>query len=176
MRRKSKESVFLNTYAWKTVLRDAYQRQNVEACGALLGSRDAEGNWHIEEAYPLRNTHNSPVYFEFDPSELLMIDLEQPGRMVGVYHSHPTAAAVASKTDRQNMQRVNIEQQIPWVWLIVGGPFIGAPPAITEATVDGAETRAFIADVGVVAYYHYRERGLQKIAIQSVQKEDTERP
>jgi proteasome lid subunit RPN8/RPN11 len=157
MNPKSRASLLLSTSSWKTILLDAYGRQKIEACGALLGRMDEEGNWYVEEVYPLRNTYASPVYFEFDPAELLTIDLEQPGRMIGVYHSHPTGPAIASSTDRENMRRVNVEQQIPWVWLIVSGPFSTIPVSDSE--------EATISVGGVVAYYHYQKTGLQKIAI-----------
>ena len=148
----SQNQVELSTEAWKTLLLDAYGRQGIEACGALLGKIDDEGNWLIEEAYPLRNTYGSAVYFEFAPEDLLTLDLEQHGRMIGVYHSHPSGPAIASSTDRQNMQRVNVEQQIPWVWLIVSGPFHSGPESSITAN-------------GLIAYYHAQETGLQQIAI-----------
>lgn len=159
MRKKSKGSLLLSTGAWKTILLDAYRRQEIEACGALLGQTDEGGNWRVEEAYPLRNIAASPVYFEFDPTELLTIDLEQPGRMLGVYHSHPQGPTMASSTDRKNMQRVNVEQQIPWVWLIVSGPFRSVPVA-------GIQAKTTISLTGAVAYHHYEKTGLQQIAIQ----------
>jgi len=167
MRRKREAKVLLSTTAWKTILLDAYGRREIEACGALLGWMDHAGNWYVEEAFPLRNTAVSPVYFEFDPAELLTIDLEQPGRMVGVYHSHPAGPTMASSTDRQNMKRVNVEQCIPWVWLIVSGPF-----ATSLASADGKKGETTIAARGVIAYHHYQDTGLQQIAVQQRERED----
>lgn len=170
MKQKHEARVLLSTTAWKTILLDACERQEIEACGALLGSMDQEGNWRVEEAMPLRNIYASPVYFEFDPAELLAIDLEQPGRMIGVYHSHPAGPAMASSTDRQNMLRVNVEQQIPWVWLIICGPFTGISSG--EATKAGEKhDEAKITARGVIAYHHYHDTGLQHIPIQRI--EDT---
>lgn len=162
MHKKSKWRILLSQQAWKTILLDAYQRQEIEACGALLGRIDGEGNWHVEEVRPLHNIFASPVYFEFEPAELLTIEMEQPGRMVGVYHSHPTGPAVASFIDQQNMQRVNSEQHIPWVWLIVSGPFT----TTNQATISAR---------GVIAYYHDQDRGLQQIVIQQSESEGAER-
>lgn len=161
MGKTSKASMLLSTYAWHTILLDAQQRQQIEACGALLGRIDEDGNWHVEEARPLHNSASSPVYFEFEPEELLTIELEQPERMIGVYHSHPMGPTRASTTDQHNMQRVNGEQHIPWVWLIVSGPFTNQ---ITSKNVVGEG--ATIAARGAVAYHYYRDKGLQKIAIQ----------
>lgn len=167
MRKKHTAKVLLSIAAWKTILLDAYERRGIEACGALLGSTDHEGNWYVEEAMPLRNTYASPVYFEFDPAELLTIDLEQPGRMVGVYHSHPAGPAMASSTDRQNMRRVNSEQHIPWVWLIVSGPFSSTS---TDETTGGEQVENISAR-SIIAYHHYQDTGLQQIAIQHSQEE-----
>lgn len=165
----------LSAAAWKTILLDAHKHQGIEACGALLGRMDQEGNWHVEEVFPLRNIFASPVYFEFDPAELLTIDLEQPGRMIGVYHSHPAGPALASSTDRQNMRRVNLEQHIPWVWLIVSGPFsqISSAGTADHAHEKNEET---ISARGLIAYHHYQETGLQKIAIEQSRAEDNRPP
>lgn len=169
MHKKSKASMLLSTYAWEQILVDAHQRQQIEACGALLGKIDEAGNWHVEEARPLHNIAASAVYFEFEPEELLTIELEQPGRMIGVYHSHPTGPIGASFTDQQNMQRVNGEQHIPWVWLIVSGPFT------SQVTPHGlAGERTTISARGAIAYHFYQERGLQQIAIQQSKKEASE--
>lgn len=162
----SKARLVLSTGAWKTILLDAYKRQNIEACGALLGSMDEKGNWRVEEAYPLRNIYASNVYFEFDPTDLLRIDLEQPGRMVGVYHSHPAGPAQASSTDRKNMRRVNLEQGIPWAWLIVSGPFSN------KSTEAESQSEARISLGGVIAYHHYQDLGLQQITIQRSEQEN----
>lgn len=167
MRKTSKASMLLSTNAWKTILLDAHERRQIEACGALLGRIDAEGNWHVEEVCPLRNIFASPIYFEFDPAELLTIDLEQPGRMIGVYHSHPAGPAFASSTDRQNMRRVNAEQHIPWVWLIVSGPF-------TSTGLAEDESKATISAGGMIAYHHYLDAGLQQIAIQRSERDGDE--
>ncbi|HEY3993374.1 MAG TPA: M67 family metallopeptidase [Ktedonobacteraceae bacterium] len=171
MRHEQSAKVTLSATAWKTILLDAHGRQQIEACGALLGTIDHAGNWQVEEAYPLLNIAASPVYFEFDPAELLTIDLQQPGRMVGVYHSHPTGPAVASSTDRQNMQRVNLEQRIPWVWLIVSGPFDHAR-AKSAARSEEGKPEKIISARGLIAYHHYQDTGLQKIAIEKLGNED----
>ncbi len=138
-----------------TLYEDVCQRANVEACGLLLGEIDEQGNWHIAQALPLRNIYDSPAYFEFAPEDLLAVELEHPGQVVGVYHSHPTGYPLASATDRENMQRVNVEQQIPWVWLIIKGPF--------HETFQQGETRNLTSSI--IAYHHYEQFGLQEIPI-----------
>jgi len=158
MGKQEKVEVTISAAARKTLLLDVYKRHRIEACGLLLGSIDDVGNWHAEEVYPLRNIFDSPVYFEFAPEELLAVELEHAGEIVGVYHSHPTGFSVASATDRENMQRVNVEEQIPWVWLIVRGPF---DMLWQEQRVPSA----------VIAYHHYEQWGLQEIPVQFVQRQ-----
>lgn len=139
----------------KALLQDIYQRAAIEACGLLTGTIDEQGNWHIEQAHPLRNTFQSAVYFEFAPEDLLAFELEHPGAVVGVYHSHPTGFPKASDTDRKNMKRVNLEQDIPWVWLIISGPF-----RASNCHSDN------LADHSLIAYHHYAHEGLRQITVQ----------
>ena len=141
--------VSITSNAHDHLLKDVYQRRHMEACGVLIGERAVEGHWHVVQVQPLNNITASPTYFEFAPEELLEVELAYPDRIIGVYHSHPTGYARASKTDQQNMQRVNLEQGIPWVWLIVCGPF----------TPEEAEKNT------ILAYYHDERAGLQQVNI-----------
>ncbi len=152
MRKHASAQVTISLDARNTLFNDVCQRPHIEACGILLGHIDSCGNWNIEQAYPLRNIFNSAVYFEFAPEDLLAVELDQPGKIVGVYHSHPTGFAVASSTDHENMRRVNVEQQIPWVWLIICGPF--------DETFEPGQKSSMIA------YHYYEELELQEIAIE----------
>jgi proteasome lid subunit RPN8/RPN11 len=127
----------------------------------LLGSIDEAGNWQVEEVYPLRNTYDSPVYFEFAPEDLLQVDLLYPGRIIGAYHSHPDGFARASSTDRKNMKRLNIDQRIPWVWLIISGPFERSPSFIQEEQ----DLLSAVPASSFKAYHHYADKGLQSIEI-----------
>ncbi len=152
MRKHANAQVTVSLDARNTLFNDVCQRPHIEACGILLGHIDSCGNWNIEQAYPLRNIFNSAVYFEFAPEDLLAVELDHPGQIVGVYHSHPTGFAVASSTDHENMRRVNVEQQIPWVWLIICGPF--------DETFEPGQKSSMIA------YHYYEELELQEIAIE----------
>ena|ERR1051326_3373344 len=149
MRKHAQVTISLD--AQRTLFKDVCQRPHIEACGILLGSIDGCGDWNIEQACPLRNIFNSAVYFEFAPEELLAVELDHPGQIVGVYHSHPTGLAVASSTDHENMRRVNVEQYIPWVWLIISGPF--------DETFEARQKSS------IIAYHHYEKLELQEIAI-----------
>lgn len=157
--------VVLSMDAQKTLLDDIYQRRAIEACGVLLGIIDADGNWQVQQIQPLQNAANSSVYFEFAPEDLLEVELTHPGEIIGVYHSHPGGFASASTTDRENMQRVNQDQEIPWVWLIIYGPF-------NEAFLQRADGQIPLASI--LAYHHYSQEGLQRIAVQAEQNFRTE--
>lgn len=149
--------VILSAKAQKILSQDVHQRRHIEACGLLIGQIDAQGNWQVEHVHPLRNIFNSPVYFEFAPEDLLMAELDYPDHIIGVYHSHPTGFARASSTDRENMQRVNVEENIPWIWLIISGPF-NEQFSITN--------KGCTAGTSIIAYHHYQQMGLKKIPIQ----------
>lgn len=161
MRTHEKAEVIISADAHKTLLLDVYKRQRIEACGLLIGSIDDSGNWHVEETCPLRNIFDSPTYFEFAPEDLLAADLAYPGRVIGVYHSHPTGLAAPSHTDHQNMKRINVEEHIPWVWLIVSGPFDHAPTLLQQ--VQRHLQRA--PNSLIIAYHHFEDEGLRRITI-----------
>jgi proteasome lid subunit RPN8/RPN11 len=168
MRINDKAKVSLDATAYESLLLDVYKRQQIEACGLLLGTIDQAGNWHIEDIHPMQNIYDSPVYFEFAPEELLSADLAYPGRVVGVYHSHPTGPAVASRSDHQNMQRINAEEHIPWVWLIISGPFDHSPSLLQQVQ----RRLQRIPDTSIVAYY-YEDEGLQRIPINFEEQTET---
>ena len=162
MRKHETAEVSINANAHKTLLLDVYKRQRIEACGLLIGAIDQADNWHVEETYPLRNIFDSAVYFEFAPEDLLAADLTYPDRIIGAYHSHPTGLAVASHTDHQNMKRVNAEEQIPWIWLIVSGPFDHSPSLLQQVH----RHLHRIPNSSIVAYHYYEGEGLRRITIQ----------
>ncbi len=161
MKKQADAWVSVSAAARKTVLLDVYKRRRIEACGVLIGTIDEAGNWHVEAAHPLRNPFDSPVYFEFAPEDLLQVDLLYSGRIIGAYHSHPGGLARASGTDRKNMKRVNVEQRIPWVWLIISGPFERDPSFKQEEH----DLPVVAPRSSFVAYHHYDDRGLQSIEI-----------
>jgi proteasome lid subunit RPN8/RPN11 len=169
MRKNHKAEVTIDTIAHEALFLDVYKRQRIEACGLLLGAFDLSGNWHVEAIHPMRNVFDSPVYFEFAPEELLSADLAYPGKVIGAYHSHPTGLAVASRTDHQNMKRVNVEEHIPWVWLIISGPFDHSPSLLQQVQ----RRLQRIPDTSIVAYHYYEDEGLQRITINFQEQADT---
>jgi len=169
MQKNHKAEVSIDTTAYKALLLDVYKRQQIEACGLLLGITDQAGNWHIEDIHPMRNIFDSAVYFEFAPEELLSADLAYSDRVIGAYHSHPTGLAVASRTDNQNMKRINAEEHIPWIWLIISGPFDHSPSLLQQVQ----RRLQRIPDTSIVAYHYYEDEGLQRIAINFEEQTDT---
>jgi proteasome lid subunit RPN8/RPN11 len=155
IRKKDERLVTLSHTVQQELVSDVYQRANIEACGVLIGSLSND-SWHVEHALPLDNIARSPVYFEFAPEDLLTVELAYPDQIVGVYHSHPTGYARASSTDRENMRHVNQEEAIPWIWLIICGPFDVATQQ---------EELYTLLEQRLIAYHHY-EDGLQSIPVQ----------
>ena len=158
MQKQADAWVSLSAAARKTLLLDVSKRRRIEACGVLIGTIDEAGNWRVEAAHPLRNPFDSPVYFEFDAEDLLRVDLLYPGLVIGAYHSHPSGFARASSTDRKNMRRINVEQRIPWVWLIISGPFERAASLLQEEQ----ELLSAVPASSFIAYHHYAGRRLQQ--------------
>jgi proteasome lid subunit RPN8/RPN11 len=153
--------VWLGLAAQRVLLSDVQVRRRIEACGLLLGHQDRRGNWYAGEACPLQNRAESPVYFEFAPEEVLAVELARPGAVIGVYHSHPAGPRAASRIDRETMRRVNVEQAIPWVWLILCGPF-GPLDRYEEW---GALAVADFLGEHLLAYYHDPTGGLQRVQV-----------
>ncbi len=154
VKKHANAQVTISSDAQRALFNDVCQRRHIEACGVLIGSNDEQGHWRVDKIHPLCNIFDLPVYFEFAPEDLLAVELSYQGQIVGVYHSHPTGFAKASKTDRNNMKRVNKEQQIPWVWLIIRGPF-------DENFIK--HSQGHITDEFMIAYYHYARRDSSKL-------------
>jgi proteasome lid subunit RPN8/RPN11 len=75
-----------------------------EACGLLVGRRDAAGV-EVERAVLARNRHveRAPERYELDPLDHLAAEeaaLAEGLAVVGVWHSHPDHAARPSERDR----------------------------------------------------------------------------
>jgi proteasome lid subunit RPN8/RPN11 len=147
--------VTLSQTAQQELISDVHQRADIEACGVLIGSL-SNAYWYVEHALPLDNIARSPSYFEFAPEDLLAVELAYPGQIVGVYHSHPTGYARASSTDQENMRHVNQEEDIPWIWLIICGPF--------DVSTQQEESHTLLKQ-RLIAYHHFQEEGLQRVAV-----------
>lgn len=66
-----------------------------ESCG-LLALRDGE----LADFTPAENAEPSPYYYRISPADALrVIDLEDAGADVAIYHSHTMSPASPSRTD-----------------------------------------------------------------------------
>ena len=84
-----------------------------EACGIILGT------WHPDRIYAnefvsLSNSAADPtVSFNINPIELLPYLHNQKQPVIGLFHSHPTAAAIPSHQDLQTLWHT-----IPTYWIL----------------------------------------------------------
>ncbi|WP_376795702.1 Mov34/MPN/PAD-1 family protein [Thermogemmatispora sp.] len=168
--RRSRATVVIPSDVQRALLQDAWSRSKIEACGLLRGEIDERGSWRLAAVHPLPNIAHSSAYFEFAPEDVLQLELSYPGQIIGVYHSHPWGPRGASRTDRETMRRVNGEEGIPWIWLILCGPFTDeALPLLLEAAAGG--DRAAEAECAnwlgrrLLAYYHDPGKGLGQIEV-----------
>ena len=68
-----------------------------EACGLLAGTGDA-----VTDVYCLENARHSPVSYELTGDGYrLVLELEDAGRLLAVFHSHPRSEAYPSPSDRR---------------------------------------------------------------------------
>jgi proteasome lid subunit RPN8/RPN11 len=70
-----------------------------EACGVVAGP---EGSDRPERFVPMVNAAGSPTFYEFDPTEQLLLYRDMDARdeePVVVYHSHTATEAYPSRTD-----------------------------------------------------------------------------
>ncbi|MBN2751598.1 MAG: M67 family metallopeptidase [Rhodospirillaceae bacterium] len=109
--------VFCAEAAWRALGDHAASAWPCEACGLLLGQRDAEGI-QIRRAVPVANVAAFPEsFFELDPVVHLRVQRqlrEDKSRdvILGHYHSHPDAATSPSVFDVERADEAGL------VWLI----------------------------------------------------------
>jgi proteasome lid subunit RPN8/RPN11 len=103
----------------------------LEACGLVLGERDATGI-RITRAVPCENVAERSQrghFFLIDPRELFSARGSPPGtgqNLVGFFHSHPSAAAEPSPAD---MDFIRLWPET--VWLIIS--VLGGQPSAARA-------------------------------------------
>lgn len=92
-----------------------------EACGLLFGDK---AGMRIAEATLARNVAPTPdIRFEIDPQALFAAhrrDRAGPGRLLGVWHSHPDGTPAPSRHDAAGITERD------WLWLIAAGGRITA--------------------------------------------------
>jgi proteasome lid subunit RPN8/RPN11 len=87
----------ISQHLLRSILEHCLEERPNEACGILTGF---EGR--VLNAYATDSARRSPVYYEVDPEQqeqVLSQMTERGEQLVGIYHSHPTAAAEPSHND-----------------------------------------------------------------------------
>ena len=80
----------------------ALAERPLECCGLLAGVIREDGVGEVRLRYPLLNAAASAVEFESEPANLFSAwkDIgRQSLEVLAIYHSHPTSAAIPSRTD-----------------------------------------------------------------------------
>jgi proteasome lid subunit RPN8/RPN11 len=96
-----------------------------ECCGYM--SLD---DGRVADVVRARNLRNSPYGYEIDPRSLLAAnDLDDEGKGVAIYHSHPRSPAEPSQTD------INLAHYPHWLYVIVS--LAGEPEMRAWRIVDG---------------------------------------
>ena len=94
---------------WDALVAHAREDAPNECCGYISASEGA-----VEEIVRSENLRASPYGYELDAKSLLAAnDLDEEGREVAIYHSHPRSPAEPSQTD------INLAHYPHWTYLIV---------------------------------------------------------
>ena len=108
----------MNAAQFEDLVQHARDDAPNECCGYLA----ADGGV-VQEVVRSENLRASPYGYELDAKSLLAAnDLDEDGREVGIYHSHPRSAAEPSQTD------INLAHYPHWTYLIVS--LAGDEPAV----------------------------------------------
>ncbi|MFD0678145.1 MULTISPECIES: M67 family metallopeptidase [unclassified Paenibacillus] len=98
-------SVFIKKVLFDQTAYYCIEKKPYEACGFLLGSLEAD-TVYADEFIPVANVaENASVCFMMDPAAMIPIVTNTSTNkrlIVGVLHSHPTAAAIPSAEDLQS--------------------------------------------------------------------------
>jgi proteasome lid subunit RPN8/RPN11 len=87
----------ISQFLLRSILEHCLEERPNEACGILTGR---EGR--VLNAYATDSARRSPIYYEIDAEqqEQVLSQMALRGeQLVGIYHSHPTAAAEPSHID-----------------------------------------------------------------------------
>ncbi len=94
---------------WDLMVEHAQESAPKECCGYGHGAAG-----HVEEVRRSRNLRASPYGYELDGQSLLAAnELDDDGREVFIYHSHPRSGAEPSQTD------INLAHYPHWAYVIV---------------------------------------------------------
>jgi proteasome lid subunit RPN8/RPN11 len=91
------EKLWILDRVWNSMVEHALREAPLECCGLLAGSEEI-----CAEIYPLVNERKSPVAYAAEPHSLVQAFRSMRARqqeLLAIYHSHPTAPAIPSRTD-----------------------------------------------------------------------------
>ena len=134
----------IEAHPWKTMVAHAERTYPNECCGAMLG-RIQDGKKLVTEAVALENAYDGEQgeRYELRPQDLLHADKAARERgldLIGIFHSHPDAAAYFSATDLKN--------SCPWysfvVLSIARGKFDHANSFLPDADQTKAEKEELV--------------------------------
>jgi proteasome lid subunit RPN8/RPN11 len=111
-----------------------------EVCGVVSvePERAADGAALAVCVHRARNLHASPLRFEIDPKELLMLSntIEEHGWEIGaIYHSHVRSRPYPSQTD------INFAANWPGVEWIIVGLADGEAPEVRSYLIESGEVQ-----------------------------------
>jgi proteasome lid subunit RPN8/RPN11 len=110
-----------------------------EVCGVVSVEGDgALGGGHAVRVHRARNVYASPLRFEIDPHELLMLSntIDEHGWDIGaIYHSHVRSKPYPSQTD------INFAANWPGVEWIIVGLAEGQAPEVRSYLIEGGEVK-----------------------------------
>jgi proteasome lid subunit RPN8/RPN11 len=94
---------------WDELVAHAQADAPNECCGYMRMDDGA-----VAQTFRAQNLRASPYGYELDPKSLFAAnDLDDAGRGVGIYHSHPRSSPQPSQTD------INLAHYPHWIYLIV---------------------------------------------------------
>lgn len=114
--------LLIGQHLLQMIMEHCLDEKPYEACGILTGR-----NGQVLHAYATDNAKQSPVYYEVDPDqqERVLREMERRGeRLIGIYHSHPTAPAFPSANDIR--QAVHYPEAIRLIVSLNGPTSVGA--------------------------------------------------
>ncbi len=98
----SKKMIVLTEQHLSTLKTHAEQSYPGECCGFILGAKNNEKYWTVGEIRPVPNQRRCHKRYEIDPRDWLRcrrIAADKKMQIIGIYHSHPDAAATLSQSD-----------------------------------------------------------------------------
>ncbi|MDR6548925.1 Mov34/MPN/PAD-1 family protein [Paenibacillus qinlingensis] len=109
-------SVYLTKKIYDELVSYSMRSLPNEACGILLGDSSSQSSTeiHIHTFIPLHNHAEHPTrQFLIQPIEMLPFLSDKNLSMVGIFHSHPTAAPVPSAEDLSTLWHT-----VPSYWIL----------------------------------------------------------